>query len=171
MTTTTVAPKQASQPQSKTGENERITHKVIASKVKNDQLMAFIYYVKVAKVNNGGEGLVVKNLDDDNKELHIQGKVLVENGLSADLYEEEVKVSKTKAAELLVSAYNRPLTVSFQKADGAERVLRGRLVQPEPLLGRSHVEDLDVSDKHRLRLVDHRTINYLILDGVKYAVK
>jgi hypothetical protein len=32
------------------------------------------------------------------------------------------------------------------------------------------VEDLDISDGHRLRLVDHRTIEWLIVDGTKYSV-
>ena len=58
------------------------------------------------------------------------------------------------------------------KQDGTERTLRGKLVKPEPLLGRSMVEDLDSDDKkNRLRQVDHRTINWLVVDGVKYTVK
>ena len=154
----------------KTSEVEKKSHKVVAAQVKPNDLMAFIYYVKVKSTTNG-DAIVVANLDDEMKEIHIQGKQLVENGLSADQNHEEVKVSKTRAAEILVSSHNRPLTVSFQKADGTERVLRGRLIQPEPLLGRSMVEDLDVTDKNRLRQVDHRTINYLIVDCIKYTVK
>jgi len=33
------------------------------------------------------------------------------------------------------------------------------------------VEDLEVKGVNRLRQVDHRTIKYLIVDGVKYMVK
>jgi len=76
-----------------------------------------------------------------------------------------------KAAEILVNAYHRPLTVCFVKNDGTERTLRGRLVKPEPLLGRSTVEDLDVTNGNRLRLVDHRTIKWIVVDGTKYTVK
>ena len=40
------------------------------------------------------------------------------------------------------------------------------------LLGRSLCEDLDLPEgRNRLREVDHRTIKYLIVDGVKYVVK
>jgi hypothetical protein len=38
------------------------------------------------------------------------------------------------------------------------------------LLGRSHVEDLDITEGHRLRLVDHRTIRWIIVNCVKYTV-
>jgi hypothetical protein len=100
----------------------------------------------------------------------VHGKELIESAFSADQYSAEEKVTKTRAAEILSTAYNRPFTVCFEKQDGKERVLRGRLVEPEPLLGRSHVEDLDVVEGHKLRLVDHRTIRYIIVNGTKYTV-
>lgn len=113
----------------------------------------------------------VVNADDGSK-FDIIGKDLHDKLLSADQFSEEKKVSKTEAAELLVSSYNVPFTVVFTKADKTDRTLRGRLVSPEPLLGRSHVEDLDVEDpKKRLRLVDHREIKSLVVNGVKYVVK
>jgi hypothetical protein len=80
-------------------------------------------------------------------------------------------VTMTRAAEILITSFNRPLTVRFVKKQGGERVLRGRLLRPEPLLGRSYVEDLDAKGDSRIRLVDHRTIKCLIVDGVKYTVK
>lgn len=152
--------------------SERKTHKVEPTKVEKDHLMAIMYYVKVKKSEYGGTSLVVGD-QDNGQEIKISGKELIENSFSADLFEEEVKVSKTQAAELLVHSVNRPLTVSFLKQDGSERTLRGRLVKPEPLLGRSMMEDLDLphTDKNRLRQVDHRTINFLVVDGVKYIVK
>lgn len=45
------------------------------------------------------------------------------------------------------------------------------MIRQEAVLGRSMVEDMDTSDKNKIRLVDHRTISYLIVDGVKYKVK
>jgi hypothetical protein len=131
--------------------------------------MAFTYYVKVESVQS--DQLIVADLDNNNSVIQITGRDLIERSFSADQYSEEEKISKTRAAELLVSSHNRPLSVSFMKTDGTERVIRGRLVRPEPLLGRSMVEDLDKTGKDRLRQVDHRTINWLIVDGVKYYVK
>jgi hypothetical protein len=139
-----------------------------ASNVKKDDLMAFVYYCKVleAKPNY----LRVQNLDNQ-MEFEVRGNELIEHGYSADQVIEEVKVTKTRAAEILISSHNRPLTVCFDKENGEERILRGRLITPEPLLGRSMVEDLDIASGHRLRLVDHRTIKYIIIEGVKYIVK
>lgn len=151
----------------KSSETERPRHPVKTAQVKSGDLMAFVYFAKVKTAEPNK--LSVRNVDDQ-LDFAVNGSDLIERGFSADQYQEEVKTSKTHAAEILVSAFNRPFTVCFEKQDGEERVLRGRLVRPEPLLGRSMVEDLDMADGHRLRQVDHRTIKYLILEGVRYNV-
>jgi hypothetical protein len=150
---------------------ERRRHKVDPGRIKPGELMACVYYVKVKKVNDGGASLQVQDLDGDQGEFVVRGAKLIGGSFSADQYQEEEKVTMTRAAEILIASYNRPLTVCFLKKRGEQRLLRGRLLQPEPLLGRSHVEDLDVSGKNRIRLVDHRTIRFLIVDGVKYTVR
>ena len=153
-------------------ETEHVTHPIKVSKIKDGDLMAFVYYTKVKSVKAGRPiVLEVQNLDKESTDFQVHGKELIEKGFSADQFEEEIKVTKTRAAEILISSHNRPLTVCFEKTNGQERVLRGRLLTPEPLLGRSMVEDLDVTGKNRLRLVDHRTIKYLVVQGVKYVVK
>ncbi|HEU4412487.1 MAG TPA: hypothetical protein VFS43_45010 [Polyangiaceae bacterium] len=162
------------------GAAERTRHKVRPDRVKPNDLMAFVHFVRVLEVSPGGEAMKVHDLDHDRGDIEIGGRALVENALSADQYEEEVRVSMTRAAEVLVAAHNRPLTVCFVKQGskrtgegaGEPRVLRGRLVEPNGLLGRSLCEDLDLPEtQNRLREVDHRTIKYLIVDGVKYVVK
>jgi len=146
-------------------------HDVDPAKVNEGDLMAFIYWTKVKSTSSNGSVLGVANLDDDDGIIRINGKELIEKSFSADQYSEEEKVGKTRAAEILLHSINRPFTVCFLKTNGNERVLRGRLVKPEPLLGRSMVEDLDQKGVNRLRQVDHRTIKYLIVDGTKYVVK
>lgn len=150
---------------------DRTTHKVDPTKVKVGDLMAFTYYVKIKKTEQHGEQLLVEDLDNNLSEIQVRGKDLIVGSKSADQFAEEEKVSKTRAAEILINSANRPLSVSFLKADGTERILRGRLVAPEPLLGRSMVEDLETMDKNRLRQVDHRTINWITVDGTRYVVK
>lgn len=155
-------------------EEVKTIHKVEPARVNKDDLMAFIYYAKVTDVRRQGAELLVENIDNK-QPFSVIGAELVSGALSADQYAEEVKVTKTRAAEILTSSHNRPLTVIFIKQDGSERKLRGRLVSTEPLLGRSYCEDLDLPREERkgsrLRLVDHRTIASLIVDGTKYVVK
>lgn len=151
--------------------DERKSHAVEPKNIQKDHIMAMLYYVKVKDVPKTGEHMVVEDLDTGIKGISVQGKELLAKCFSADLYEEEEKVTMTKAAEILVNSHNRPFTVCFEKSDHTERVLRGRLVKPEPLLGRSMVEDLDKSGKDRLRQVDHRTIKFIVVDGVRYTVK
>ena len=147
------------------------TNKTDSTKIKCGDLMAIVHYVKVEKVVPNNFELIVSNVDMEDHAMRVVGKELLECAFSADQYSEEVKVTKTQAAELLIHSPNRPFTVSFNKTDGSERTLRGRLISPEPLLGRSMVEDLDETSDHKLRQVDHRTINWLIVEGTKYIVK
>ena len=138
--------------------------------VKTGHLLAFTYWVEVQGVTGGQ----LKVTDVDNgQNILVQGQELIESGYSADTFEDTEKVTKTRAAEILVNCIGKPFTVSFMKADNTERVLRGRLVDSkDSLLGRSRVEDLSIKEKkNRLRLVDHRTIYWIIVDNKKYEVK
>ncbi len=139
-----------------------------ANKIKNGDLVAFTYYGKV--VGHSAGELSVYDVDNK-REFLVRGTDLIEGSLSADQFSSTKKVNKTKAAEVLIEAKNRPLTVMFTKVNGEDRKLRGRLVNAEPLLGRSMVQDLDITKGNPLRQVDHRTIKWLIVDDVKYEVK
>lgn len=157
--------------------DETKSNKTDPNKVEPGDLMAIIHYVKVNSINTFTNTMVVSPLDKIGTDITVQGGDLIVNALSADYYAEEVKTTMTDVAQKLVTSYNRPLTVCFTKQgtkgkdEGEERVLRGRLISHEALLGRSRVEDLDKPEGDRFRLVDHRTIKYLIVDGVKYTVK
>jgi hypothetical protein len=136
--------------------------------MKKGELCSVTDYVIVDRVM--GDQVDVTNVDSG-LEFKIQGRELLEELKSADSFNSSKKVTKTELAEKLVSCYNVAFTVRFEKTNGEERTLRGRLQSHEPLMGRSYVEDLDIpKDQHRLRLVDHRTLKYLIVDGVKYYV-
>lgn len=144
--------------------------RINSKEINKGDLMALVTFVEV---NNkiGSDRITVKNVDNGT-EFDVIGKDLIEQMYSADQAQTGVEVTKTQLAEKLVSSYNLPFTVTFEKADKSERTLRGRLVSAEPLLGRSHVEDLDIPrDQHRLRLVDHRTLKSLTVNGVIYRLK
>ena len=144
--------------------------KLAPEKVKRGDLMAFTYFGFIQDTSNLGQTeLIVEGLNGDT--FRVSGDSLIENAASADQYVKSKKVNKTEAAEILVASHNRPFTVCFTKADGTKRVLKGRLLRHEPLMGRSYVEDLEIKSGHPLRQVDHRNIVYLIVNGIKYTVK
>ena len=59
-----------------------------------------------------------------------------------------------------------------QLMQGETRTLVGYLVETESKLGRSNVIDLEIpTNQHRGRLVDHRSINWIILKNKKYILK
>lgn len=151
--------------------NERKMNKLNPKNVQRNDLMAILYFVKVDAVPQAGEHMVVTDVDQDQGPINVRGNSLIKNSLSADRFEEVVKLSQTDVLKILVTSYNRPFTVVFDKENGEERALRGRLIAPDELRGRSQVEDLDQPAGKRFRLVDHRTVKSLIVDGVKYEVK
>src|SRR4029077_15022994 len=102
---------------------ERLSHKVDPGRVKTGALMAFVYYARVKRANSAGPSVDMVGLDRDQGEFTVHGQRLIANSFSADQFLEEVKVTMTRAAEVLVSSFNRPLTVCFVKQAGGLRVL------------------------------------------------
>ena len=141
-------------------------------------LVAFIYWAEVTGVESNEEGykLTVRGVDRD-AAFSVKGNELIGASMSADIFNEEVRASQSEVIEAMMRLYNTPFTVCFDKNDGSERILRGRLVEPDGLRGRSKVEELIdakgdvVPPNDRIRLVDHRTIKWLIANGVKYIVR
>lgn len=134
-----------------------------------NDLISITHFARVK--GQSGEKLVVNDVNSD-LEFSIIGNALIKDCANADQFLEEQKITRTEMAKILTESFNRPLTVEFIKADGSKRKLRGIMVMPEPLLGRSHCEDLDLpKEKHRLRLVDHRTLQSLTVNGIKYVLK
>jgi hypothetical protein len=62
--------------------------------------------------------------------------------------------------------------IAKQAMLGEERTLIGYLVSAEPKMGRSTVVDLNIpKGSHNLRQIDHRTLQSIVLKGIKYIVK
>jgi hypothetical protein len=55
--------------------------------------------------------------------------------------------------------------------DGEERIITCRINSIDKLRGRVTVIDLETSDEHKLRQIDPRTLNWLIIKGIKYEIK
>lgn len=81
------------------------------------------------------------------------------------------KVSRSKLAEILTETNGEQFTAIFKKANGENRTLRGKLFEPKPTMGRSIVEDLDLPEDNRIRLVDHRTLESLVIKDTQYVLR
>jgi hypothetical protein len=108
----------------------------------------------------------------DGRSFAIKGPQFIEGSMnSSEQFTTTKKVSRTEVVEAFVNAGDSVFTVNFIKADGQERVLVGRLLNTENHMGRSNVEDLQTTDKNKMRQVDHRTINWTIVRGIKWMTK
>lgn len=120
-----------------------------------------------------GENLRETRTSYDCKNVHTGDEYSI-NGLkdktySSSKFSKTEKVTKTRLAEILVTAGDKPFTVEYVKQNGEPRTLIGRLITPEPLMGRSLVEDF-FTDQSGLRQVDHRTIQSIIIGGTKFIL-
>ena len=106
-------------------------------------------------------------------EFTVVGDSLINRTNNTDEVKETKKVTMTNLAEILVGAGDKVFTATFIKKDGTERILKGRLIKPEPLMGRSMVEDFeDVKEgKPTIKQVDHRTLQSIIIGGVEWKLK
>jgi hypothetical protein len=112
------------------------------------------------ELEQAGNQIFTVNFYKQVKEKNVQEKLL-----SAINSKNDSPLSKTEITKVLKK-------VSKSLLQGEERTLIGYLLKVEPKVGRSTVIDLELSaDQYRVRQVDHRTINWLIIKNVKYIVK
>lgn len=124
-------------------------------------------YARVADVHRD----TMNGIDLDLREsLRVTGKDFILSFSSAGEVNEEVSATQTFLAETLAAAAGHPFTVCFERKSGAERILIGCLVSHEDRMGRSMVRDFEVTEGSPLRLVDHRTLKWIILNGTRYTL-
>lgn len=152
-----------------TTDEVRSTNPTDPAKIQVGDYMAFTYWGKIKQIN-GPHDLLVTNLDTGT-DFSVRGRELIVTAATADRSQETKKVNQTQLLEILVTCYNRPFTVDFEKDDGSPRTMRCRLIKPDPLRGRSQVEDLEQPANARIRLINHRTVSRLVVDGVEYVAK
>lgn len=134
--------------------------------VKGEKL-SFTTYVTVDKINKESQSLEVTSANG--MKMTIQGLELIQRFSSNSQYFETEQLGKNALAEKLQSAGDKIFSVEYIKADGTVRNLVGHLVSSESNLGRSMVRDLNITEGNNLRQVDHRTIQSLIIGGVRYT--
>lgn len=138
------------------------------SEIKPGDIIQLTHNCEVASVQPG-----VLHVKDKERGINfkIEGAPLISSTKSGSFFNVTKKVTKTELAELLTKSHGAPLTVQYTKQDGEPRTLRGYWVGIDDQMGRSYCVDLDVTEEHKTRLVDHRTIQSLILNNVQYLLK
>jgi hypothetical protein len=140
----------------------------VKKKFEQGNVVSLTHYVTIDKIESDGS-LQVSDLDR-NMKFKVKGDEILGSMKSASYYTKTEKISKTELAKKLTESFNVPFSVNFDKADGTTRTLVGRLIAPEPLLGRSKVFDFE-DTKAVFKQVDHRSLHWMIVDGVNYEVK
>lgn len=81
----------------------------------------------------------------------------------------EEKLLTTNAKQLSDKTFANKF--AKEMIEGEECTLTCRLIDAEAALGRSTVIDLNTSSSNKFRQVDHRSINYIIINNTKYMLK
>lgn len=135
--------------------------------IKGDKL-SMTYYLTVNKTSANE----IEVTDQSGNNFTIRGKSLIENTMySANQFAGVEKITRTEMVDKLEQAGDSVFTVNFDKQDSTNRTLVGHLLATEPKMGRSQVRDLEIITGNNSRLVDHRTLNWIIVKGTKYTVK
>jgi len=138
--------------------------------LKKGERVSMTDYFIVDKVEK--DSVVV--IDSLGASITFHGIDLVESKfISNSQYTETIRCGKHEMVEKMNNARDRIFTVCFNKKDGSERILTGHLRSIEPNLGRTNVIDLEVGGdpKKGHRQVDNRSINWLVLDNVRYVAQ
>lgn len=149
------------------------------AKVKKGDYLSRISFMKVGGGTYRHGGFTVSN--EDGFTWYI-GSNIIKAECESTQHTETVKTPKTGIAEILMNARDAIIQVCFDKADGTERTLTGYVIGAEVVLGRTIAIDIEKPKKiregkdgkeydERQRLVDHRTLKWLVYKGVKYSVK
>ena len=127
------------------------------------------YFKVISKDDNS-----IKVQNQSGEELTITGSSYIESYHSAGQFYSTVKASKHEMISKLHDAKDKIFTVCFEKANGEERILVGHLISVEAHLGRTKVIDVEVplNDPSKgIRLIDNRTILWIVLDCKKYIAQ
>ncbi|MGD1712750.1 hypothetical protein [Dapis sp. BLCC M172] len=145
--------------------NERGYQITVAKGIVEEGMYFAQQYEKEQKVSRTELCELLESAGDTVFTVNFRKKIKEEDVLEAVL-------STLKGQELTSPQAQKQLKASVKQAlQGEERTLVGYLLQTEPKMGRSQVIDLEAEGEHRTRLVDHRTINWLILKNIKYLQK
>lgn len=171
------------------------TAKVNVGELQTGDYLSETQYYKVLSRKQGG--IEVEN--ERGFKFNISEPIIQEGCYSSNQFTDEEKVTQTELADILQNAGDSVFSINFNKKTkpedvlaelkklpkkeftvkamktaiaGEARTMVAHRVSSEPSLGRTQVVDLETEiGGRRLRLIDHRTINWIVLKNVRYVLK
>jgi len=135
------------------------------------EMISLTDYFTVRKINTNS----IEVEDRTGNSIEIIGNDLIESKFhSSAQFSETIKCGKNELAEKLANCGDKVFTVCFEKQDNSERILIGYFISSESFLGRTKVIDLNISpsDKTKgIRLIDNRTIKWLVVEDKRYIAQ
>lgn len=172
-------------------------NKLIVNQIKVGDKLSRLSYLKILTVFSSA----VEVQNEEGVKWTIDKAIIEKECYSADQFTETKIVNRSELIEIFNKTGDNIYTVNFNKQakladafdavcnkgklksnatlkkelseamNGEERTLIGYTISREVAWGRSMVINLETEDKNRIRQVDHRTLNWLICQNVKYIVK
>lgn len=138
------------------------------NKIRVGDFLSKFSVVQVESIDTESEKMFVQTRDG--KLVEIKGKALIESYGSANQYTETKKVGKNEMARRVAESRG-VINVEYTKNDGSQRNMTCYVTGMEQHLGYISVIDVTVGEddrSHGIRRVDARTIEYAVIDNVKY---
>ncbi len=130
----------------------------------------------IVEIEDGRSTINVKNVDLGT-EFSITGDKLIDEVLSANDVLKEERVSQNEVIDKLVESNGKILSANFDKKDGNNRTIYGIFFSLDMRRGYSNVIDLEKPRvigngyDNRLKKVNHNTLHWVIIEGVRWVTK
>jgi hypothetical protein len=141
--------------------------------LKDSDLISIHHIFRIIKIenNDGKTVLTVENVYNGFQQTIDENIVYKSLHSTSDHFIKMIKINTHEAVETLLKNSDMIFTASFVKSDGTERLIRGRYLYIDQVMGRLVVEDLDLAHTNNcIRQIDCRTIKYLIINNTKYEI-
>lgn len=130
--------------------------------------MSFDFRVIGVDVSGNKTEVIVESVKDKTR-FRLCGDDTFAEARSADFFTTTIHSSKTGICDILSNcSVNDVFTVNWTKANGSLRTIRAKLIDINHL-GYIRVRSLD--NNNEMRIIDTRTIHWIIINGKKYVVK
>lgn len=122
------------------------------------------------KANRRRREVILKRYGFTDPEKYVQFLNNYSENTEVAFYTTERIVSLTKVVEIMLSHPHKLMQVSYSKQGGEERLLQGYHIGKCDHFGRTEFVE-QTTEGSQVRVADNRTINFIVLNHIKYRVR